>query len=303
MISEFSDRTDQLLSTHEVTFPQDAGFSAAIAEARKVVESVPAAFSFAFFLNPTPAAMGSDPAVVFPRLLAETEGWLGFIVHSTAFRLAQLLDDVVTGLNQGRPYRVAGAARCLLELAAFVHQSRKLVMEAASAVLPKPPADFSAAVAGVASTLKVASRFAQVTRFNWAAMVRGDAEEFYTAWDKVEERLKATQILTLIDKLPGESKRAARFFYEMLCDFVHQNVGSHILLVSSAEAVSEGRMRWTVSREPTSDEALLLLLHVIAIPVRDSIWRLIHDMQGLQQVYGYFCEWRQHCEAALRGKP
>jgi hypothetical protein len=58
-------------------------------------------------------------------------------------------------------------------------------------------------------------------------MVRGDMDEFFTAWDKVDERVKATQILTLIDKLPGEEKRAARFFYEMLCDYVHPNVGGH----------------------------------------------------------------------------
>jgi len=144
-------------------------------------------------------------------------------------------------------------------------------------------------------------RFAQVTRFNWAAMIRGDAEEFYTAWDKVEERLKAPQILNLIDKLPGEVKRAARFFYEMLCDFVPPNVGSHILLVSSTEEIREGRMRWTVSREPTSEEALLFLIHVIAIPVRDSIRKLIHDLQGLQELCGYFSEWRRHCETVARG--
>jgi len=51
--------------------------------------------------------------------------------------------------------------------------------------------------------------FAQVTRFNWSAMVRGDMDEFFTEWDTVEERVKAPQILTLIDKLPGEEKRSA----------------------------------------------------------------------------------------------
>ena len=84
----------------------------------------------------------------------------------------------------------------------------------------------------------------------------------------------------LVQEFPSpsaEEKRAARFFYEMLCDYVHPNVGAHTLVVSKAELVSKGQMRWELSREPDSDEALSVLVHAVAIPVRASIRTLLPD--------------------------
>jgi len=111
VISEFSERILEAIKGHEAAFPGTAEFGGAIEEARKIVDSLPPAFSFTFHQNPSPAAMGSDPTNLFPRLLAETEGWLGIVVHSVAFRLGHFLDDLVTGLNEARPYRAVGAAR------------------------------------------------------------------------------------------------------------------------------------------------------------------------------------------------
>jgi hypothetical protein len=125
-----------------------------------------------------------------------------------------------------------GAARGLVELSAFVYHHTKIILKEANELSLELLDSFPAAVRGIVMTLQAASHFAQVTRFNWSAMVRRDMDEFFTAWDRVEERVKATQILTLIDKLPGEEQRAARFFYQMLCDYVHPNVGAHTLVVS-----------------------------------------------------------------------
>ncbi len=50
---------------------------------------------------------------------------------------------------------------------------------------------------------------------------------------------RQSRILSLIDKLPGEKKQAARFFYEMLCDYVHPNVGAHTLVVDMAEPLGK----------------------------------------------------------------
>ncbi len=90
-ITEFSERVTEFVSCHEANYPGTAGFLSEVANARKFVCSVPADFSFTFYLKVSVEGMGSDPAIVFPRLLAETEGWLGFIVHSVAYRLGQFL--------------------------------------------------------------------------------------------------------------------------------------------------------------------------------------------------------------------
>jgi hypothetical protein len=113
VISEFSERILEAIKDHEAAFPGPAGFVVAIEEARKTVDSAPPAFSFTFHQNPSPAAMGSDPTNVFPRLLAETEGWLGIVVHSVAFRLGHFLDDLVTGLlSRQRCSRMAARGAC-----------------------------------------------------------------------------------------------------------------------------------------------------------------------------------------------
>jgi hypothetical protein len=180
MISKFSARIAQLVSANEASLPGDAGFASAIARARSVLNGVEPQFSFTFHLDASPKAMGSDPSLVFRALLRDTEGWLGFIVHSVAFRLGHFLDDLVSGLNSGRSYRTVGAARCLLEIAAFAHHDTKLVMEAYKNVLGAAPNDFNTTILGIVELLKVASQFAMVTRFNWRAMAKGDTEEFYT---------------------------------------------------------------------------------------------------------------------------
>jgi hypothetical protein len=104
--------------------------------------------------------------------------------------------------------------------------------------------------------------------------------------------------LTLIDKLPGDQKRSARFFYEMLCDFVHPNLGSHILLVDTAEPIGTKKMRWNLRCEPKEEESLSFLIKIIAIPVRHSIRLLLHDLRDIRRFESHFGEWRRRCESA-----
>ncbi len=60
-------------------------------------------------------------------------------------------------------------------------------------------------------------------------------------------------------------------------------------------------MRWYLSREPNSDEAVSVLIHAVAIPVRDAIRVLAHDVALLKQTQGYFGEWKRYCEAVASG--
>jgi hypothetical protein len=296
LISNWCERSLNFLTEHEAAFPGTAGFISAVADARTAVASVAPSFSFTFHLDPNPEAMGADPALVFPRLLGEVEGWLGFFVHSVVFRIGHYVDDVVTGFNGVRPYRVVNAARSLLELSAVVHHHARILTAAAAKLSPQNPLTVPQAIEAIVATLVAATHFAQITRFNWPAWEQGDLDDFFSNWSTVDERVRATQILTLIDKLPGREKRAARFFYEMLCDFVHPNVASHTLVVDQAQPMGEGRMRWDLKRAPDSDEAFSFLTQAVAIPVRHSIQLLIGDLDPVKQVQAGFLEWKQRCE-------
>jgi len=102
MISEFSERTRRLAEDHAAAFPGTAGFVAAVDDARNVIEAKPPVFSFTFYLDPNPQTMGGDPNIIFPRLVTETEGWLGSIVHST-----ELPDCEFSGRSRYRDQRCA----------------------------------------------------------------------------------------------------------------------------------------------------------------------------------------------------
>jgi hypothetical protein len=300
VIADFSEKTSRFILNHETEFPGTAGFLNAVVRARKATSSISSSYSFEFYLKVDPSQLGSDPVVVFPRLLGEVEGWLGFIVHSVAYRICQFLDDLITGIEAARPYRSVGSARGLVELSAFVRHHTELLRSKTETLSSVPDDDLSAVVRAIVDTLASASLFAQATRFNWNAYVRGDMDEFFTAWNKVDERIEATNILTLIDKLPSETKHAARFYYEMLCDYVHPNAGAHTLVVDSTENPEKGKVRWNLSREPGSDEALSVLVHTLAIPVRASIDTLLHDLEQLQQIRKYFLEWKERCESFVK---
>jgi hypothetical protein len=110
-----------------------------------------------------------------------------------------------------RPYRSVGAARSLVELSAFVHHYTKTLVKEATKLSSQPSDDSPAIIKYIVAILKAATHFAQVTRFNWGARARGNMEEFFTKWDSVEERVKAPQILTLIDKLPAKKSEPPAF--------------------------------------------------------------------------------------------
>lgn len=296
MISQFSARTQTIISEHERVLPGTAGFLSAIDDARQFCSSLSSEFTFDFHLVPNPKSMGGNVSIVFPRLLAETEGWLGCITHSTAFRLEHYLDDIVTGLNESRPYRVVNAARSLLELAAFTAENANLVTSHAKELFSQSTTEFTHVLFAILSILRAAARFAQVTRFNWDALVRGDMEELFTNWQKVDEGVKAPQILTLIDKLPSEQKRGMRFYYDMLCDFVHPNRGAHNLVIDKAKLISNNKMCWRLNLNPSSEEATSVLFHIIAIPVRQSVRLLINDLTRLQGVRTAFIDWGRRIE-------
>jgi hypothetical protein len=54
--------------------PGTAGFYAAIDDTRRMIKATPPNFAFIFYLDLNLRTMGGDPAIVFPRLLSQTEG-------------------------------------------------------------------------------------------------------------------------------------------------------------------------------------------------------------------------------------
>lgn len=241
-------------------YPDDAGFLEAIEETRACLHDIPRDFTLTFHVAPSPAAFGPDQAAVFLGLLRQVEAWVSFFAYSVIYRLLQLLDDIFSGLNDARYLRTVNAARSLLEADAFVHHYTQKLGDANQLVTggDDPPT----VIVGLASTLHAALEFAQVSRMNWRAFPSGQDEDFFKKY-----RLPASavpEIAMLLDKMPQAEPGAARFWYALLCDFVHPNAGSHWLLIDKARPASPSEMSQTLRLDPDSLEALVVVLHVIA---------------------------------------
>lgn len=80
--------------------------------------------------------------------------------------------------------------------------------------------------------------------------------------------------MTLIDKLPQE-EQGARFFYDMLSDFVHPNIASNFVITSKAEIIEENKLKYKLSYRTKSAEVLgYVVLHTISIPIKNSLHRI-----------------------------
>jgi hypothetical protein len=96
--------------------------------------------------------------------------------------------------------------------------------------------------------------------------------------------------------MPQAEPGSARFWYALLCDFVHPNAGSHWLLIDKARPASPSEMSYTLRLDPDSLEALVVVLHVIAAPVKTSSRALAARGLQLETHHKALAEWRQHCE-------
>jgi len=81
-------------------------------------------------------------------------------------------------------------------------------------------------------------------------------------------------------KLPQE-EQGARFFYEMLCDYVHPNVASHTLVVNEVQVLNDDRISYSLAYVPDSDELLMVVLHAVSIPIKSSLTLVCNQLRSL----------------------
>ncbi|WP_437644272.1 hypothetical protein [Sorangium sp. So ce362] len=272
----------EIIDRVEHRYPGDAGLLAAIDLVAGTLDELPREFAFDADPDLRLATLEANRVSKNEALLLVAQnlhGWLGFAVYATVFKTSELVDDVISGLNDARPLRVVTAARSLMEHAAVLNSFYRDVAQSLDLL---GSSAFRDVVRGLVEGYGIALRFAQSTRFNWAAGIAGDLDRFYDHSGSVDGGSKATNVLTLIDKLPQTVKGGTAFFYGMLCDFVHPNGASHMLTARIVMPLPGGRMRYELARPNNSDEAYEMVVHVIAIPVRESLLLLTGQLLDLE---------------------
>ena len=102
-------------------------------------------------------------------------------------------------------------------------------------------------------------QFSHGSRFNWPAFLAGDADAWADAPEAVRDEHKATNVLTLIDKVAKNPRYSAfRAVYALLCEYVHPNLGGHLLYLRKEEPV-EGGARLQFNTDSTSRDVVRFL--------------------------------------------
>jgi hypothetical protein len=277
------------------------GLPEAIAEGIAYFESLPSEFTISFFLDQTPQKIGQHAAEAISNAVREATNWLRFVHRSTAYRAEHLVNQFVRGLNDRSYLAAVLCARALLELAALFDFQLKSLLEHVArlmAIAPEELRGFTALqetrrreiASSVIQALSAIRLTAAKTRFNWLAAKpfgQGNLAEKYSEKNLPDE-LRQDHVLKAIDKMrmvgPCQEKSTMRFYYEMICDFVHPNVGSVAVFIDEAGPESSNRFRYTVRRQCQSSEVVQVVLSVTSIPVREALTALLTDLKKLDQV-------------------
>jgi hypothetical protein len=274
----------------------------ALSEVDAYLREVPKEFVMTFFHDPTPQRLGDDAASAIRNAINETLEWLCFAHRSVAYRAAELAAELVRALNARSHLTALFCARALLELAGLFHMQLESIMAHGAKLGALAPEDLSRYphlqesrkrdIASIVIEAWQAIRSVSAkSRFNWLAAEpfgSGNLASNYSG-KNLPEHLRQDNVLTAIDKLnllgPAPKDATLRLYYEMICDFVHPNVGSVAVFVDQAQPAGDNRHEYVIRRTPESPEVTQVVLEVISIPVRESLVTLHADLLALNREY------------------
>ena len=98
------------------------------------------------------------------------------------------------------------------------------------------------------------------SRFNWQELLTGDVEQWIKAPDAVKAEHKQKNILTRIQKVAAERRYSAfALMYAWLCEYVHPNLGSHLIYVRNESVDEEGVARMELGRVASVKDSIRFL--------------------------------------------
>jgi hypothetical protein len=276
-------RTRELIRAYEYNNPDDAGLLDALDLAEESLSRLPESFSFAYRNAPWPDTDGKSLTFT---VLHELWSWLGYVLYSTAYRARWLVNDVWEGLDEREFLRTCLAARALLELAASLNDAYKrlsptlnLLRELASGQMGE-----AGSFAPLMDTHMILFEHVKATRFNWDAALSGDYEALVSPPD-VER--PATNILTLLARLPQDPKGIIVWHYNLLSEFVHPNMASQMLPSNESASLDEETIAFELSYHPSTSSAFDFTLNAVVYPLNVSLASLTGQLFDLSTSHSF----------------
>jgi len=285
---------------HAQAMPQmnphhDMSFPAVLEDVLTMLQDLPDQMYVQFQQSP-----GDSPVDMYGNLT----GLLDFALYSAVYRLRWLLEDVISGLNDGRPMRAITAGRGVLELAVTTRrlvndiskkfQTMSTSYQSMMQMLESEPVDQDRL--GVQQLEYQQALFeandllithAQATRVNWELMRSGDPAAFDTELEKVDAAVRQVSVMTLLDKYSPDKavNLTLRAYYALQCEYTHPNRGGHQLVTSSSN-LDDGLITYLFSVNPDPGfgwthavQALFTPLALVLPDLKKELWLLLDAQQ------------------------
>lgn len=238
-------------------------------------------------------------------LLFNASNFINFAIFSTAYKVKNLLDDVVSGLNEKNPLRVAMSARAIIEYCvtfrAFKRTIDKLIQnmsihaqsiessQLGSENFLKSMENYDIALLDI---VNAGADFSRATRFNWSSLFESDLKAFDSAWDDLSQQTSQKNVMTLLEKYPdAKTKRLDNEllkYYALLCEYTHPNIVSHHLVTENVTRVHQTTVMYTFKPIPESNIPLVHSIRAITIPLSICLPNLFEELSYCRQIEQLF---------------
>jgi hypothetical protein len=212
------------------------------------------------------------------ELLRDVERWLRLFYFGMLYRVAVHVDDIVAAFNERSYLRVPSTTRTLLELFFVLYTTYRQIYQLRSG--SKGPTEIEKAIKDELDIKNLLLKQVRATRINWH-------DPFGSEWEQVKADCKQTNILSLMDKLPDETRELARRWYGMLSDICHPNFGS-ILYVMQHEGIDLPTGTLALARRPGKRAQLEMTIDLVSAPLAFACVQHVSFLSVLERLLGHY---------------
>ena len=218
-------------------------------------------------------------------VIRDCQQWLRFYYLSAMRRASLYADEVAAGFNERAFIRVPLATRALFELFLYTFYVYHTVYQRQKALKEMSPAKQAAWLRDTDQGLMQRDflmKQAGATRVNWD-------DPLGPTWQAVGDAVRQTNIVTVLEKLPGDYRTLAERWYAFLSDACHPNFGS-TLLVLDHDRCEPGSPPLVAFADRPTVAHLRLTIDLTTAPFGFACVRLVGFFRALEDLLAHYAD-------------
>ena len=244
-----------------------------------IADNLPESITLNVPLNTSPQnyAPAGQPRLLVWKALNEIKDWAYVAQCLPLYKIRQLILSYLSNIIDGSFLISAMAARAIIETAAISYSEWNETKDKSTplySIKPFTIKNIKKEQSNLDNTLSIIlpliTHFRillQRSRTDWYSLT--DPEASKEEADRFKEKVRQKNVLTAIDKLKFPETalgKTTREQYEVICDFVHPNRGSHTLFINES-IIENGFVNHVYIKNPNSIELVQVVLQITATSI------------------------------------